>query len=197
MCVCGGGEGGVIVLLMYLAVVSCLCLCFCFPSFPHAATAYTILVNNNEIRDANGLFGVGRLQSITVTCCLDRVDPLAKIVLERIVNGETSTLNNRTTNSFTGSSTLWTYPLNYTEIRIPVSTYRCRDKANVNCPDYVQVTLYSTTQKPPRGATIPDCPPGGSSSPPPSSDPASTPSSSELGLVGMVVHECVCLNLIN
>ena len=178
------GRGGV-VYFTDSAVVNC--LSFSFPSFPHAGSAYTILVNNNEIHDSNGFFMVGGSTSITVTCRLDRVDASAKIVFERIVNGETSTLNNRTTNSFTGSSTLWTYTLSNADMRIPVSTYRCRDKAYVNCPGYVQVTLYSTTPKPPRGTTIPHCPPNGSSSslPPSSSSPSSStrPSSGELGLL--------------
>ena len=153
-------------------------------------------MNNNEIRDSNGFFAVRGLSSISVTCRLDGVDPLAKIVLERIVNGQTFTLNSYTT-SYTGSYTLWTYTLTDADKLAPVSTYRCRDSVNANCPDYVQVTLYSTTQRPPPGATIPGCPPGGSSNPPPSSNPTTRPSSGELGSVVVVRFVPIMLEILS
>ena len=186
MCVfvggCPSGIGLAFFSYLHAQLWSIACVTFLLPTSSLAASSYTILVNNNEIHNSNGLLAVGGLTSITVTCRLDRVDPRARIILERITTGQTLTLNSYTT-SYTDLYTLWTYTLNDADKQTPVSTYRCRDSGNVNCPDYVQVTLYSTTQRPPPGATIPNCPPGGSSNPPPSSDPTTR---RELGAVVVI-----------
>ena len=144
------------------------------------ASTYTILVNNVEVRDPNGVRRVDARSDVQVACRVESRMPKPSML--KIRNQDETSLAMSLSEQYRVPNYVdFVYLLNEEDKRA-TATYRCIDESPANCPDYSQVTI-GFVQTPSAGPIISNgCPPGGSTATPSSPTP-SLPSSSEC---------CVC-----